>query len=135
MPLSSTQRADVRTWVSDVVPPTDDDLDEIHGRRGTLKLVVWEVLRKRLATLQAGPAQFAVAGDYSQTTAANITSLEKLLKELDGVDDDLVPIPGYGDETVTPAEQVIVSPLQRHGRPRRRALGYNNSSGTDVPSF
>jgi hypothetical protein len=51
---------------------------------------VVSVLRKRLAKLQAEPSQFAVAGDYSQSTASNITSLERQLAELNGYNEALV---------------------------------------------
>lgn len=87
--LTSGQVALVRDWISDVEPPTDVQLDPIMTRTGSLKGVVEAVLRKRLATLQAEPAQFNVPGDYSQTNAENIRSLERQLKLLDSHDDDL----------------------------------------------
>jgi len=87
--ISSDQLVVVRSWVSDKSPPTDNDLGAIFSRVGTLKGTVQEVLRKRLATFQEKPAQFAVPGDYSQTRAANIQSLEKTLTKLEGYTDDL----------------------------------------------
>ena len=90
--LTSDQIASIRTWISDRTPPTDIELDPIYTRTGSLKGVVEAVLRKRLADLQARPAQFAVAGDYSQSTSANIASLQKQLETLSGYDDNLAKI-------------------------------------------
>ena len=90
--LTSDQIQTIRSWIGDKTPPTDVDLDPIRTRTGSLKGVVIDVLRKRLATMSAKPSQFAVAGDYSQTTAENIRSLERQLAGLDLYSDELVYI-------------------------------------------
>lgn len=88
--LTSDQIATIRGWISDRTPPTDPELDAMYSRLESLKAVVQEVLRKRLAEFTAKPSQFAVAGDYSQSTAANINGLREQLKLLDQYTDDLV---------------------------------------------
>jgi hypothetical protein len=50
--------------------------------------VAREVLEGRLAKMRSQPAQFSVSGEYSQGTAANITSLETQLKNIPGTSGD-----------------------------------------------
>jgi hypothetical protein len=107
--LTSNEIATIRSWIGDKTPPTDVDLDPIHARTGSLRGVVVEVLRKRLATMSAKPSQFAVAGDYSQTTAENIRSLERQLAQLQYYTDDLVYVgPSDGDAPLTGAPIQII---------------------------
>lgn len=87
--LSSGQIATIRTWIGSTTPPTDLELDPIMTRTGSLRGVVLDVLRARLADLTARPSQFAVAGDYSQTTSENIRSLERQIKLVESYDDTL----------------------------------------------
>lgn len=88
MALDALQRALVRTEVGTTVPPSDDDLDEIHDRRGGLVGVIREVWTGRLANMLAAPATFAIPGDYSQSTSTNIVELRKLLKLMAHLPDD-----------------------------------------------
>lgn len=77
MALTLNELAVVRSYVGS--EPPIDDLQETHERLGSVQGVVEEVLRRRLADLQAKPAQFSVAGEYSQSTAENIRSLKEML--------------------------------------------------------
>lgn len=72
---------------------TEQDLTPRLDRLGQDALAVArEVLEGRLAKLRSQPAQFSVAGEYSQSTGANITSLETQLANL--------PAPPGDDTTV-----------------------------------
>jgi hypothetical protein len=84
MALSTDQLVDIRRQIGDTVPPSDADLNAIYDRTGDVDELVREVLERRLATLLASPAQFSVAGEYSQSTAANIEALRKQLGDLPG---------------------------------------------------
>lgn len=77
MPLSTAQRAYVRSEVGDT--PPDGDLDARYDRLGSPQQVVMEVLRERLTAMMAGPAQFDLPGQYSQNMAENIRALERKL--------------------------------------------------------
>jgi hypothetical protein len=81
---------------SQLGPDTWDDID-LQERLVRLDdnqfAVVREVLEGRLAKMRSQPAQFSVSGEYSQGTAANITSLETQLKNIPGT-------PGDGGFTV-----------------------------------
>lgn len=100
MALTLDELALVRAEVGDTVPPSDDDLDEIHDRRGGLVGVVREVWSKRLADLLASPASFTVSGEYGQNVASNILGIQQRLRELAGADDTDNEIPPGG--TVLP---------------------------------
>jgi hypothetical protein len=70
---------------SQLGPDTWDDVDladRLVRVEQDSMAVVREVLEGRLAKLRSQPAQFSVAGEYSQGTAANITSLETQLANL-----------------------------------------------------
>jgi len=71
---------EVRDVIGDGEPPTDAELEDIYGRTGTVGGVIHVVLSRRLADLVADPAQFNVAGEYSQNTAANIQALREQLE-------------------------------------------------------
>ena len=58
----------------------EDDAQDRYDRLGDLDAVVVEQLRLRLSDLEATPAQFSVSGEYSQSTAENIKSLNEKLK-------------------------------------------------------
>lgn len=96
MALTLDELAAVRAEIGDTVPPSDDDLDEIHDRRGGLVGVVREVWAKRLAEYLASPASFTVSGEYAQSVAANIQGIQKRLAELATADDDSDEIPQGG---------------------------------------
>jgi hypothetical protein len=107
--LTSDEIHTVRSWIGDKTPPTDIDLDPINTRTGSVRGVIREVLRKRLATMTAKPSQFAVAGDYSQTTAENIRSLERQLAQLELYTDGMVYVgPNDGSASLTGAPLRIV---------------------------
>lgn len=62
---------------------TTDDIEPRLVRNGyDLTATVREVIEGRLAALRAQPATFAVPGEYSQSTAANIASYETILADL-----------------------------------------------------
>jgi len=107
--LTAGDLAVIRSWISDKEPPTDGDLTNIHARLGSLKGVVMEVLRKRLAQFQAEPASFN-ADDYGQTVSANLTSLRQAITDLEGLDDSLQPMAAAGGGAT----------VQRLRRPGRR---------------
>lgn len=58
---------------------SDDELFERYERLGDVDEVVLETLRQQLSSLVATPAQFSVAGEYSQNTAENIKALQAKL--------------------------------------------------------
>ena len=51
-------------------------------RLGDPQLVAVEVVRERLAAMQAGPATFALAGVYSQSTTENLKAYREQLARL-----------------------------------------------------
>ena len=108
MALAPDELALVRAEIGDAEPPDDTDLDAIHERRGGLVGVVREVWAKRLADLLALPASFSVAGEYSQSTAANIDAITKRLAQLAPYDDDEDTIPG-GAVTVVRVNRLVRS--------------------------
>lgn len=90
---------DALPWIRSEVGPTPDDasLEAIFDRHkaastfnAALATVV-EVVRTRLSTFASSPATFNVEGDYSQSTAANITALQNQLGRLDPTDDGQAP--------------------------------------------
>lgn len=62
--------------------PTDDDLQDIYDRVGTLDETALEVLETRLAEMTRNPAQFTVVGVYSQDVGDNIAALEQQVESL-----------------------------------------------------
>jgi hypothetical protein len=90
---------DALPWIRSEVgnTPDDDALQAIYDRHEANSVfnpalaTVVEVSRGRLANFSANPATFNVEGDYSQSTAANITALQKQLDRLDPTDDGQAP--------------------------------------------
>lgn len=83
-PLTDAQVAYLRSELG-----ADVDLAEVQTRwerLGDVRLVVLEVVRERLAAFQAGPAQFSLAGVYSQSTGENIRALREQLARVVGED-------------------------------------------------
>lgn len=68
----------VRREVGD--KPDDATVGDVFDRLGgNVEATIDEILETRLATLMASPAQFSIPGEYSQSTAANITALQTKL--------------------------------------------------------
>ena len=63
---------------------TAEEVQARWERLGDPQLVAVEVVRERLAALQAGPATFSLAGVYSQSTAENLRSYREQLARLTG---------------------------------------------------
>lgn len=61
--------------------PDDASLQAIYDRPVTVNQLVLEVLELRYADLILAPAQFAIPGDYSQTTTENIKALAEQIKD------------------------------------------------------
>lgn len=81
----------IRSWVGS--NPSDTDLETRFDRLTDAQLVALEVLRERRADLVSNPAQFAVSGDYSQSTGKNIDALDAdivRLERLTGTGVDVV---------------------------------------------
>lgn len=78
-----------REWVGSQ-PPDGELLTIIAQHDGDPKRAALAVLRRRRADMSAQAAQWAVAGDYSQSTVANIKALDDLIGRLErdlGLDD------------------------------------------------
>lgn len=103
--LTADELAVVRSYVGS--EPADVDLEDIHDRVLTVKAVVEEILRRRLADLLAAPASFTVPGGYSQSTAENIRSLSESLARV-GTE--------LGEDGVGPATARIIPPPARSAR-------------------
>lgn len=90
MPLTDDQLAEVRDWITDAVPPTDTELDDIYDRLAipTPAGVAQAILRKRLAAFLAGAASYTIEGVYQESSQANITGLNSLLNDLQKVVDE-----------------------------------------------
>lgn len=82
MPLTEEQIYTVRRQVG--LEPSDADLNDTFDRLGDVDEVVREILEIRAAELRRVPATFAIPGEYSQSTAENLKSLEEQLSELPG---------------------------------------------------
>jgi hypothetical protein len=80
MALTDKQLSQVRDWIT-WEPPDDGDLDSAFEELGFQWAVVVRFLRRRLQEFIANPAQFAIPGDYSQNTAANIAGLRETLTQ------------------------------------------------------
>jgi hypothetical protein len=92
--LTADQIALLRAELGVAEPPSDSDLDDIYLLRGGLVGVARHVWAGRLADFLAVPGAFTVVGDYSQSTAANITAIRQRLIDLAGypdTSDDLPP--------------------------------------------
>lgn len=75
--------------------PADDVLQAKHQRIGLgWRDVAVAVLKRRLIDMLANPASFSVAGEYGQSTGANIAALERKIKLLEA---DAAAANGTGD--------------------------------------
>lgn len=77
--LTDDQTLYLRDHLGDAVDLADAQLR--YDRLGELDAVVVEVLQRRIANLVATPAQFSVAGEYSQNTAENLKALQAKLAD------------------------------------------------------
>jgi hypothetical protein len=111
--LTPEQLTVVRSWIGSAVPPTDDHLASRHSSLKSLKAVVAEVLRARLADFEAEAASTTIAGEVSSNHAANLSSLRERLKDLAKYPDDL------GVPAVAEDEGGLIT-MQRIRRPGRR---------------
>lgn len=77
MAISEADLIWIRTKVGDT--PSDDDVEEIWDRTLDRAVTAREILERRRANFAAGPAQFSVPGEYSQSVDANLRELDRLL--------------------------------------------------------
>jgi hypothetical protein len=114
MPLTDDQLAEVRDWITDAVPPTDVDLDDIYDRLDvpTPAGVAQAILRKRLAAFLSGAASYTIEGVYQESSQANITGLNSLLNDLAKVVNDEEAVIGGG------SSRIRVARLVRSGKVR-----------------
>jgi hypothetical protein len=92
MALSQGSLYTVRNWVGD--EPSDAQLNADYEFAGSLRALVWGILRRRLTEFEIDPASFGAGGQYTQNAAANITALQGELIRLEGSPPDL----GWDDE-------------------------------------
>jgi hypothetical protein len=76
--LTADQLAEIRDEIGSA--PDDAVLQTTYTRVGTLGGTIYSVLSRRLADLMAAPSSFAIPGEYSQSTQANIAALMEQLK-------------------------------------------------------
>lgn len=84
MAFTTEELAEVRTWVV-WDPPTDAELNERHDALGGMYAVVVWYLRLKYSQLLAEPASYAISGEYSQSTGANIEAFAARLAEAEGL--------------------------------------------------
>lgn len=83
--MTEEELALIRDIIGDTTPPTDADLEDYYEQLdGDVYGVARKVLKRRLANLTAAPSSFSVPGEYSQSTTANIATLERQLADLGG---------------------------------------------------
>lgn len=86
-----TDIAAVRAWVGST--PDDDVILDALDDHASVYAAALHLLRVRRADMVATAARFAVSGDYSQDTTANIKALDAQiarLEDLAGVDSSTV---------------------------------------------
>lgn len=101
MTLDPTVEARILDWIG-AVQTGDEALEAAYTRCGTVEATALSVLRRRRAA--AGPEQWAVAGDYSETNSRGVDWLDQQIAALE----DLTGAPGG----------INVVPLVRCGRTR-----------------
>lgn len=89
--LTAAQVAEIRQWIGESTPPTDDDLATAFERLGTTGEVALEVLRGRYATALEGPAKWEVTGDFSVDNTATLAAMAKQVKALEGLTPGSMP--------------------------------------------
>lgn len=104
--MTADELAAIREHIGTADPPSDDDLDVLWERLGTVEAVALAVLRGRLADMQARPAVLKVDGDHSEDWTKNLDLLTKKIGTLGSV------VASQGDGSVS------VTRLRRVGRCR-----------------
>ncbi len=79
MPATADQIAVIRSYVG--AEPDDEALSTRYDRLGDEYAVAAEVLRERIADLQAGPTKLTVEGDYSVDVTESLRSLRESLAD------------------------------------------------------
>jgi len=82
-----------REWVGS--EPCDNDVRAAIAVHDSAERAALAILRARRADMVAAAARWAVAGDYSQDTTANIKALDAQVARLErlcGEDDDALPV-------------------------------------------
>lgn len=74
----------IRDEIGTDEPPTDAELFELYDSMGSSTAVVYKVLKRRLANLLAGPAQYSISGTYSENNTATIEALRVKMAALEG---------------------------------------------------
>lgn len=80
--LTAAELAVVRSHIGSTEPPTNAELDQAWARLDTVEEVALEVIRGRLADMRARPVSLRVDGDFAESWAANLRSLEAQEKQL-----------------------------------------------------
>ena len=96
MPLDSKTIAVIRGEIGDGEPPTNRDLETLLANNGgSAHAVIVYVLRKRLAEMLDGPAQYRIEGVYAEDNHWTIEGLQAAIdrNELAGaaVGEDVAP--------------------------------------------
>ena len=114
MALSEGSLYTVRNWIGS--EPTDAELNALYVFAGSLRGLVWGILRRRLTEFETDPASFNAGGMYTQNAAKNIDALTAELARLEGMPPDL----GWDDDTGTtvPTDQMTVQLIRRIGHRR-----------------
>lgn len=110
MALSADQLAVLRSHVGADDPPSDDDLDTLYDRLGSVGAVALEVLRGRLTEMLLAPGKMSLEGDYSREyTAAQIKALQTTIAELEV---SLVPAVEGSTEVLGTVQLVRLDPTR-----------------------
>jgi hypothetical protein len=99
----------VRNWIGD--EPSDLELEAQMVFAGSLRALVWGVLRRRLTEFEIDPASFSAGGLYTQNAAANMEQIRKDLERLRGEPDDL----GWDDADGTTLAGMVTQQVVRRG--------------------
>jgi hypothetical protein len=81
-PIDSADLAAIRARIGHKTPPSDAELAGALDRLGSPEAVALEVLQGRYAEMIAGPAKWAVEGDFNLDNTASIKALEAVIGEL-----------------------------------------------------
>lgn len=113
--MGATEVAAVREWVGDTPDDTDIQaaLDRWADHATPVERVALELLRVRAANLQAAPAKWATAGDYSEDWGANLKALQGKVARLEAI---------AGEDLDLAVPGITTGRLVRPERDRRRCL-------------
>jgi hypothetical protein len=82
--VTAEELAQIRALIGSKQPPSDADLAVAYDRLGSAEAVALEVLEGRYADLLAGPAKWAVEGDFSVDSSKNIDKLGAAIAGIKG---------------------------------------------------